>query len=175
MPLFIIKQEAFIRPTKNIMYHIINNSKYSAHHIPFHILHPTCSDILINQSLASKVMNERMWKSLSRVLLIVTPWSVARLAPLSTGLSRQKYSCIRQHAKYFITQSHLILIHPLLDNTVILFYRLGDWVQRITSMFIYIVTGGSEIRGQPDSKAHFLWKCPFSIRKGDMLTHKTYL
>ena len=30
-------------------------------------------------------------KSLSRVQLFVTPWTVARQAPLSMGLSRQEY------------------------------------------------------------------------------------
>ena len=39
----------------------------------------------------SEGQSEVKWKSFSRVQLFVTPWTVARQAPLSMEFSRQKY------------------------------------------------------------------------------------
>ena len=41
----------------------------------------------------SLVWKKRKWKLLSHVWLFVTPWTVARQAPLSMGFSRQEYWC----------------------------------------------------------------------------------
>ena len=42
---------------------------------------------------ASRDMLEKFMKLLSHVWLFVTPWTVARQAPLTMGFSRQEYCC----------------------------------------------------------------------------------
>ena len=68
--------------------------------------------ILIKLYFYSHVFNRKLVQSLSRVQLILTPWTAVHQAPLSSAISQSLL--IFMNIESVMLSNHLILCHPLL-------------------------------------------------------------
>ena len=84
--------------------------------------------------VATSFSNAWKWKvkvkSLSRVWLLATPWTVAYHAPPSMGFSRQEYwsgcHCLLQHNLYRLISHITVMIYLILWIELYLSFKLGS-------------------------------------------------